>query len=321
MNKEDRIILFNEFMEGMSIQELADNKGVTWSEMYQIIASKLPTSKELTKEEENEIVGLYVGGLSSTKIGEQFKISHKLVGKILDEYGVHKRNTGGRVYTLDEHYFDKINSQNKAYILGLLYADGYNTINKGTIRLQLSVDDEEILNKINAEVGSNRPLKLVDCSKRVYGNGYTSKNMYDLELFSVHMCKTLDAAGMHQNKSLILDYPSFLPDDLNKHFIRGYFDGDGSIYQFIKKSGYPQTTLTITSTENFCNKCLQIIRDKTSIGGNIYDASCHNGVTKVITVCGNNQCKKITDWLYEDAEMFIQRKYDRYINYFYSDAA
>ena len=38
--------------------------------------------------------------------------------------------------------------------------------------------------------------------------------MYQLEVYSKHMCEQLDKLGMHQNKSLILEFPDWLSEDL-----------------------------------------------------------------------------------------------------------
>lgn len=138
--------------------------------------------------------------------------------------------------------------------------------------------------------------------------------MYSLELYSKHVCNVLSNYGMVQNKSLVLDFPDFLNEDLYSHFIRGYYDGDGSFCSRYTKQGRFQSLITITSTEKFCVKCLEIIREKTGIsGGGIYDASNHNGVTKVISISGTNQSKKVLDWMYNDAELFIKRKHDLYV--------
>ena len=317
MNSIEKDKLFYRFMKGESIQSIADAVGLSWAKTYKIIDGRLPTVKELSCTEKDEIRDMYINGISCPKISEKFKISHKLVGKVLDEYGIDRKYNGLRKHSLNEGYFDIIDTPNKAYILGLLYADGYNGIDKSTVRLQLVEDDVDILNRINKEIGSSKPLKYLDCSNRIYGNGYISKNMYVLEFYGTHICKSLDNNGMHQNKSLILTYPEFLREDLYSHFIRGYFDGDGSVYQ---NPITGSVTITITSTEQFCNTCLDILRRNLSIGGGIYDASNHNGITKVLSICGD-QCKTVLEWLYQDAEMYIQRKYDRYIQYYCATAA
>lgn len=314
MNNKEKDRLFYRFINGETIEEIGNDLGLGWSATYQLIAGRLPCVVELDDRQKIEICQLYNDGWSCPKIAERYKISHKLVGKILDENGISRKRNGVRKYTLNEHYFDQIDTQNKAYILGLLYADGNNNIEKSTVRLQLQEGDKDILEKISVEVGTNRPLRYVDCSNRIYGNNYVSKNMFSFDVYSKHMCKALDYHGMKENKSLILEYPNFLSDDLHRHFIRGYFDGDGSI-SFGRNS-----LLTITSTESFCNDCINIIRNNVAVGGNIYDASCHNGITKLISICGRIQCKHVLDWLYYDAELYLQRKYDIYLNYF-SNAA
>ena len=97
-----------------------------------------------------------------------------------------------------------------------------------------------------------------------------------------------------------------------KHFIRGYFDGDGSI----SKGNRRGTLVTITSTERFCQAISDIVAKEIKINSGIYDASSHNGITKVFSLSGNNVCKKFLDWLYEDSTIYLQRKHDRYIEYY-----
>lgn len=121
---------------------------------------------------------------------------------------------------------------------------------------------------------------------------------------------------MTPNKSLTLKFPNidvqFIPD-----FIRGFFDGDGSVYNGKKKT---QFTLTITSTNDFCKELVKIVSEYVGINCHIYDASNHNGITKVFTVSGRNQVKAFMDWMYQDAEMFLERKHQRYTEYFYNVA-
>ena len=43
------------------------------------------------------------------------------------------------------------------------------------------------------------------------------------------MCDDLLELGLHPNKSLTIQFPT-VPDHLVRHFIRGCWDGDGSVY-------------------------------------------------------------------------------------------
>jgi predicted DNA-binding protein YlxM (UPF0122 family) len=318
LDKSEYINLFN---SGLSIKEISEITGIAWSDVYKNVDGIIPT-RILTEDEKLDICELYVAGLSCPKLADRYRINRKCIENVLNEYDIKRSHKSVRKYTLNENYFDVIDTPRKAYILGLLYADGYNCPDKSTVRLQLQDCDVDILLEINEELNSNKPLTFVDCSRRLYGNGYVSKNMYSLDLYSKHMCNTLSNLGVVRNKSLVLSYPSFLPNELHRHFIRGYFDGDGSLSEYSNKKGWkPNSLITFTSTKDFCEEALRIIRENIFIGGNIYDASNHNGVTKIISICGNNQCKKLLDWMYKDSDMFIKRKYALYKKHFYNCAA
>lgn len=265
-----------------------------------------------TDEQKDLIKKLYNENNSTVNIGKLFNVSHKTIAKILGELNIQRTGISRRHYTLNEFYFDNIDDQNKAYILGLLYADGCNFIKKGTVSMSLEEDDRKILEKIRTKVDSERELEFIDYSNK-HDGGYTYKNQYRLLFFSTHMCNSLNSHGMTPNKSLSLKFPVIEPD-LVRHFIRGYFDGDGSVYQGKRKT---QFVLTITSTNGFCKTLKEIIEDELGVNCHIYDASNHNGITKVLSTSGRVQVKKLLDWLYKDAELFLERKYNRYIQYFY----
>ena len=61
-----------------------------------------------------------------------------------------------------------------------------------------------------------------------------------------------------RNKSLILEFPN-IDEKLYPHLLRGYFDGDGSLYQYVKNENNKRITLTFTSTEQFCKKIKEIV--------------------------------------------------------------
>jgi hypothetical protein len=49
--------------------------------------------------------------------------------------------------------------------------------------------------------------------------------------------------------------------------------------------------------------------------GNIYDSSSHNGITKVLTIGGNQQAIKFFEWLYKDADLYMKRKHGLYMQH------
>ena len=266
-------------------------------------------------EEIDDIKNMYLNGISSVKIGKKYGTTHKPILKLLHKLNIEvDQKKLVRRYTLDENYFDEINTPNKAYILGFLWADGHNEIKKSTVSMSLQEEDKEILEKIRKELNSNKLLEYIDYSNK-HDGGYCYKNQYRLLVFSKHLCKSLEKLGMINNKSLYLKFPN-IPENLYSHFIRGYYDGDGSIYQQIKSENNHAVTITITSTESFCNSLKNICEDFLGIESHIYDASCHNGITKVFTLSGRNVAKKFLDWIYLNSDMYLERKYNRYLDYY-----
>lgn len=266
-----------------------------------------------TEEQKDLVVKLYNELGSSVDVGKLFNVGHKVITKILEERGIKRTAAKKRQYKINKNYFDNIDTQNKAYILGFLYADGCNFPKKGTVSMSLEERDKDVLERICNEINNEHPLEFIDYSNK-HDFGYTYKNQYRMLMFSSHMCKALESHGMTPNKSLTLSFPD-VREDLLSHFIRGYFDGDGSIAQGKRDTNF---ILTITSTNNFCEKLKDIIEKNVGINCHIYDASNHNGITKVFTTTGRLQVKALLDWLYKDADMYLERKYNRYIQYFYN---
>lgn len=310
--------IIEQYNNGKTFDDLKQLYSTTWSNIYDVVAVGFEHKyANVLNEQKIEIVNMYKNGLSITQIGEKLKIHHKLISVILEENNIKRINNNKRIYKLNECYFDKIDTPNKAYILGFLYADGCNVIDKCTVSISLEETDREILEKIRLEIGSEKQLEFVEQSKRSdKNNSYNYRDMWKLLIFSKHMCNTLNNLGMTPNKSLTLEFPQCLDKKFYSHFIRGYFDGDGSLCIQQKKNGKYQALLTITSTDNFCNKCLEIMRDELKIGGGIYDASSRNGITKVLSISGFVQLEKILNWLYKDAELYMKRKHDIFMHQF-----
>ena len=268
---------------------------------------------KISEDQYNEISELYKSGLSTVNIATLYGVTHKTITKILDKMGVKRRNNGSRKYKLNESYFDDIDTPNKAYILGFLYADGSNSEKKCTISMSLQEDDRYILEKIRQEIGSEKPLEFLDYSNK-HDGGYNYKNQYRLLMFSRHMCDTLKDKGVVPNKSLILKWPTFLRDDLYSHFLRGYIDGDG----YIQPHKW-EHCVNFISTYDFCRQAQIYIENKLGIKCRLDEASCHNGVTTYLYIRYREQVKLFLDYIYQDAELYLERKYNTYISKYCSE--
>ena len=183
---------------------------------------------DITEEQRKEIVRHYVELKESVyKICADFKLHQIQVEKILKEYGVKRRTyteakQEGRKYSCNDDYF-KIQSSNMAYILGLLASDGNVSQKENAITIQLLAEDKELLEKIREETDSERPIKYHIRTR-------TGHEIASFKVWSKAWKDDLAHYGIIPNKTFKLIPPDFLLPEYRIDYIRGYFDGDGSIY-------------------------------------------------------------------------------------------
>lgn len=124
------------------------------------------------------------------------------------------------------------------------------------------------------------------------------------------MSYVLNDIGMVPNKSNKVVFPD-IPKEPHSHFIRGVFDGDGCIHN---RNGKSSHKISITETHDLCCSIKDIF-DDFGCKSNIREASNHNGITSVFEIWDINSVKMFLDYIYKDAELYMQRKHDRYIEF------
>jgi hypothetical protein len=257
-----------------------------------------------TTEEKMKIVEEYLQGMSSIQIGGRYDISHNAVCGLLKRRGVKIRplSESMRKYSLDETFFDIIDTQEKAYFLGLLYADGYNNEERGVIALRLSEGDKDILLKFNKAIQSNRPLQYIKTKKATWFN------VYGVHISNKHMSDALKNLGCTQRKSLSIIIPN-INKKLMNHFIRGYYDGDGSMY-IGKGKARNNKQITITGATSFCKQLGVLLKKELKINSSFYHRYSENKKHVTLSINGTRQVGLMQEWLYKGAEgLYLERKY------------
>lgn len=254
-----------------------------------------------TKEDAQTMYNMHQSGKKLSEIAEIYSTDRHTIGRVLQRNGfVVDRKT----YHCDEHYFDNIDDSNKAYLIGLLWADGCNSTDLGKITLQLQDRDKHILEEISELLKSDMPLWL----SRLNDKNPNWRNAYVLTLRSKHMSDVLMSYGMVQRKSLVLEFPKCLDESLYPHFIRGYMDGDGSIY-------YSQNKIvcraTMVGTKSFL-ETVQYVCNKIGVKTSLYHKKEHNEATYTLYTTSNRGTLTFLTWIYDDADLKLQRKYDKY---------
>ena len=258
----------------------------------------------IQRNEYENIINLYRSGLSQAKIGELYNVRYNIIGTILRKCDVKCRDDShkSRKYTINENYFDSIDTPNKAYILGLLFSDGCNYPPQHRVKLELQEKDKDILDKINVEIGSNKPLVF----NTLHNKNENWQNTYRLDITNKHISDRLVELGMVQNKSLTLEFPVWLDATLYGQFLRGICDGDGHIEW--NKTRF----VTIAGTSQFCEYVKMLCKEYLNIDCSIYNTANKNSNTKVLYICGKYKIKCFLDFIYNDARLYIERKYNIY---------
>lgn len=276
-------------------------------------------SNEISSEIGNiasTIIKLYKDNLSIAKIYRLLKennitICKKRISKILTSNDVKLRtlSEAATKYEVVSDFFSTIDTEEKAYWLGFMYADGYVTGTK-IVGCKLSTKDEEHLIKLRNTLSPTKPLYYDETSQ---GFGNNTKSVA-LILTNRNLFKDLVRKGCIQNKSKLLTFPNenIVPKELIHHFIRGYFDGDGSVTAGINPKGHIRILIGIVGTESFLSE----IRKALSLEDTKYLYKYKNKDIHELKVGGTNVVKAIYNFLYKDATVFLERKYIKFKEYY-----
>lgn len=218
-----------------------------------------------------------------------------------------------RVKNYNENVFDSIDTEEKAYWLGFIYADGYissdplNGKSHYQFGITLSAKDKEHLEKFAKFIGYSEGVKEKISTRTGVDTTYKSVKIL---ISSKHLWETLNSYGCTPKKSLTLQFPSeniFKEKSLIRHFIRGYFDGDGTLGIYENKC-----LLSVLGTEHFLSEIVKF---------NIYVKSIKNAGTSNHP---NNAYKLsyntreafgVAYNLYTNSNIYLNRKYDIFLKF------
>jgi len=179
-----------------------------------------------------EIGKLYLGGLSTERIGEKYGVSHHTIIKALSRQGIEtrSRHDAGMKHSLNENAFDVL-TPGSAYWAGFLLSDGNVHFPKAggqpVVAIGLNVKDKKHVEKFRS---------FLESSHKIY---YGNHNNVSLAVSSQKLADSLSEYNIVPRKSFIATAPDALIDNYN--FWRGEIDGDGSVA--INKNGVPLVKL------------------------------------------------------------------------------
>lgn len=256
-----------------------------------------------TSEQVQRIIDLYtIEGKTQKEIGPIMSCGIKPIIRVLHENNVptNIRRTNRR---LNENYFSNIDTSNKAYFVGLLFADGsveHDSSRETMIRIQLLNEDKQLLEKFKSEISSDG--KITDAKG----------NTCVFSVRSDQMAKDLEQFGIIPNKTYKTHFlPNNIPSVFLTDFLRGYVDGDGSLYFNTENNTFHLnvTSHYLTITDHFRDIVYQLLN--TQERSKEHHSTFYNNTAKF--TFNGLEAYQLASLLYKNASIYCQRKYDKYL--------
>ena len=219
-----------------------------------------------------DIISLYKQGMLKKDIRAQLN---------LPEAGLTKFFKENEVYRFNENIFENVDTEEKAYWLGFLWADGYC---KSGIDIELT--DEDHIIKLKEFLAITSQIKTRNRNNSITYRLNANSNKFANDLNNLGF-------GLKDDRTEI----PIISESLIRHFIRGYFDGDGHIRKDSTFEG-----IDISGRIEFIDNLKIILKDY------IVREELHYTHSKRIYT---NKLKGIQflDYIYQDATIYLTRKY------------
>jgi hypothetical protein len=259
-----------------------------------LLSKKIKESRPIS-----EIVELYNEGKTGDEISQIFNIDRSYIFKILSEHSIIRDQSKRKIkYKIDDSIFEIIDNEEKAYWFGFLFADGYINYKKNSITLCLSNKDFNILENFKLFLKTEKEIRK--------NNKFSSKVVIE----NKKIANDLKINGLLQAKTHILKFPK-IKKNLIRHFIRGYFDGDGCV-TYGKKLN-KNCSISITSTLNFLKEIDKYIEI------HFCYSKRHKGRDNEIYTInsgGIGNLMKFYSYLYKNSNFYMDRKKIKFEDWF-----
>ena len=249
----------------------------------------------------DEAIKLYEEGKSQLYIEKKLGLTRKTIRELIKANGIKYRDKSEQQHirnktVIDHDCFDELTPE-ALYWIGLLFADGHIEKNEFSICLTLDNKDYKHLEKFKAFLKSNRKITKDkgDCSR--------------VRINSKKLWNRLKELGFTHNKSEVGKPHSLLKN--SKDFWRGVVDGDGGVYNYayMQQMALCGTLETIFDFAIFCNSYTGVTDKYPSPGDK--KGYAKNKLFQISYY--SKDCKKVLDLLYKDATVYLERKYNTYL--------
>lgn len=227
----------------------------------------------------------------------------RTIRRWMDSLGREYHTGVARKYTYDTSKFKEILTEEDAYWLGFITADGC-IIGDHALVINLAEKDKDHLRKFCYYLGLNNQLT-EELIKNGFGGAYTRDNpTCRVTICSIEIVNNLKDKGITCRKSGKEKPYLCSSKELSLAYIRGLIDGDGFL-------GTTQERMGLVGSYEICDYFYKFINE------NIVDISRNHirehGIIYKIELHDSQKVKIILKELYDNANIYLQRKYNIFI--------
>lgn len=312
LSKEQEKVFFKMHEDGYSTKQIYEIMGISKSQAYNFIRKHGLKSNSvkcgLAPNDRKKIKELYKEGLTVREIHKLYsdKCSEGTVNNIIKDIA----RPRGKQAIIDHAYFEIIDTERKAYWLGFIYADGcvqYSEGETNSLAVEIKWSDKYLLEELAQDLASNlQPREVKTNNDR---HGWKPKHNAKIAFHSKKLCEDLIKYGAVPNKTYKLNKLPNIPKHLIRHFIRGYFDGDGTIYK--DKSCLNQPRTAFYGTYDFVSSIQKCLTEEIGLKSKTVTKQKEANVSFISY--GVRETNTLCEWMYKDATIFLTRKYEIFI--------
>lgn len=215
--------------------------------------------------------------------------------------------------------FSNIETELQAYLLGFYAADGSINEKRKTFRIHLQKQDSELVYLYKDIISPDARTFTVEEHKTTGRNGkeIIAHESFGVDITSSKLCTDLVNLGIGYNKSYCDLHIPNIHESLIRHFIRGYFDGDGSIVVWlVREKGKSDR---VRGKFDICAKSASILNEFIKFFAK-YSIKLNLNYLKrddmfIVTTSNKKEVEKIYHLLYDNANFYLSRKFNKFDHY------
>lgn len=272
--------------------------------------------KKLIELTTDKLASLYINERKSLgDIAKLYMVSRTAIYKKLKKLGIKQRSKSearieaqkqGKLpqqfFDINENFFSGWSAE-MAYVLGLIITDGCIS-RTGTV--SLCMNDKDLLEKVKEVMGA---------AHKIEPSKY-QKNLYIFYFAREKLVKDLEKLCVVPRKSLIVKFPE-VPQEYLPDFIRGIFDGDGSVFYDKRRPKFPLRSKFVSGSEGFIGGLEKSLESLGMPERTIYRQKTKNGWSYMFIYDHQNSVK-LFKILYRNTQngLFLERKHKRFLDGF-----